>query len=178
MTHSVARLVRDRLDRLTDSLTPLRDRVRQAVAGEMAKAAAEALRDLLHAVLLRQSPTPLASPASPFAGSSPTTRNRWDEEDDVESGSWHDPAAWRPTASPAAVQATPSASSATAQALRTGVGLTTWLLHRRMPMLAGLGVGLLATLAMLSTHPLVQTGLAMAIAAAELVVMTESIPRP
>lgn len=176
MTLDVFRLIRERMDRLTESLVGLRDRVRHAVAGEMAKAAAEAFRDLLHAVLLRQARTPPApaAAASPFAGPTSTSGSRWDDdEDEDEHSRWHDPMPWRPAATPSQ-----TLQSIKAQALRTGVGLATWLLHRRVPLVAGLGAGLLAGVAALSTHPLVQTCLAVAVAAAELVAITESFPRP
>ncbi len=51
MTESFTHLTRDRLQQLSATLTTLRERVRDAVASEMAKAVGEALRDLLTAVL-------------------------------------------------------------------------------------------------------------------------------
>jgi hypothetical protein len=163
----ISRLIRDRMDGLTSSLTTLRERVRQAVAGEMAKAVAEALRDLLQAILIRDArPVVLESPpqSQPSAG-------RWDDDEDEE---WYEEP--RTALPPRYVPPTPANSRV--EALRTGVGITTWMLHRKMPLLAGLGFGLVAGLAALSTHPLVKTGLAVAAAAAELIAITQSLPSP
>jgi hypothetical protein len=165
----ISRLIRDRMEGLTSSLTTLRERVRQAIASEMAKAVAKALRDLLQAVLIRDV-RPVAPEVPPPP--SPPFTSRWDDDEDED---WHEPP--RSVAPRRDVPPPPLATSYV-EALRTGVGITTWLLHRKVPLLAGLGLGLAAGLAALSTHPLVQTGLAVAAAAAELIAITQSLPSP
>ena len=168
MFPDISRLIRDRMDGLTSSLTTLRERVRQAVAGELVKVVAEALRDLLQAILIRDA-RPVA-PAAPHS-SSPTSTSRWDDDEDEE---WYE----EPRSSPSPVYVHPQPANSRVEALRTGVGITTWLLHRKVPLFAGLGLGLAAGFAALSTHPLVQTVFAVAAAAAELIAITHSLPTP
>lgn len=176
MSITFTRLARDRLRRLADTLTTLRERVREAVAGEMGKAVSEAVRDLLTVLLARRvGETPAPPPAEPAA---PPPRSRWDDDDDEdEEERWHrEPV--RPALSPLPDDPTPSPAIAHAKAAHVGLRLTAWLLHRKVPVLAGLGAGLAAGLAALSAHPLVQTGLAVIAAAAELLAITEITPAP
>ncbi|CAN5474962.1 hypothetical protein BH11PLA2_BH11PLA2_29760 [soil metagenome] len=169
MSESFTRLARDRLQQLTITLTTLRERVRDAVASELGKAVGEALRDLLTSVLSRQTVRHPSTPAPAPASAYPPSRNRWEDDDESE---WYD----EPTASQPLVEAEPTPSPPTVDALKLGVSLTRWLLQRRVPIIAGLGVGLVAGLATLSSYPIVQTGLAVIAAAAELIAITEYFP--
>ncbi|CAN5579351.1 hypothetical protein BH11PLA2_BH11PLA2_48650 [soil metagenome] len=169
MTEQFTRLARDRLEQLSTTLTTLRERVRDAVASEMGKAVGEAIRDLLTAILNRQVPR-FATPPMPLQPSAPSqSSSRWDDDDEP---GWYDdlvPSTPRPFVEP--VQ--PSPTVPPVDALRLGVGLARWLLQRRMPIFAGLGVGIAAGLATLSNNPIVQTGLAVIAAASELFAITE-----
>ena len=165
MPEFYSRLARDRLQQLSATLTTLRERVRDAVASEMGKAVGEALRELLTAILTRK---PIPPPPVPVPPSESSPRNRWDDDDEQ---SWYDEPAVappRPTFEPSRDQ-----KMTPVNALRLGVGLTSWLLQRRVPILAGLGVGLGAALATLSCNPMVQTSLAVIAAASELLAITE-----
>ncbi|CAN5346244.1 hypothetical protein BH11PLA2_BH11PLA2_52330 [soil metagenome] len=164
MTESFTRLARDRLQQLSTCFITLRERVRDAVASEMGKAAGEAFRDLLTAVISK-------STIAYRAAETPSDDHRWDEDEEPH---WHDEPrrstspGWQ---SPAAVP-TPSLVSP-AVTIGLGVRVSRWLLQRRVPIWAGLGAGLLASLATLSQHPLIQTGLGVVAAAVELLAITE-----
>ncbi|CAN5183569.1 hypothetical protein BH11PLA2_BH11PLA2_07760 [soil metagenome] len=170
MTESFTRLARDRLQQLSNCFITLRERVRDAVASEMGKAAGEAFRDLLTAVISKS--TNAYRQAEPTSPPRTTDHHRWDEDDDEPH--WHDeprrsasPGWQSPTAVP-----TPSLVSP-AVTIGLGVRVSRWLLQRRAPIWAGLGAGLLASLATFSQHPLIQTGLGVVAAAVELLAITE-----
>lgn len=168
MTESFTRLARDRLQQLTATFTLLRERVRDAVASEMGKALGDALRDLLMAILNRRSVTRPVSPGEEEPARS--TADRWDDEREA---TWDDEstAGVRPPYQPVLVPAPPAADPATAVSL--AVTVTRWLLKRRVPIWAGLGVGLVAGLATLSGHPVVSATLAAVAAATELLALTD-----
>ncbi|CAN5393565.1 hypothetical protein BH11PLA2_BH11PLA2_23650 [soil metagenome] len=169
MTESFTRLARDRLQQLSTCFITLRERVRDAVASEMGKAAGEAFRDLLTAVISKSANAYRAAETPPPPRS--TDHHRWDEDEEPH---WHDeprrsasPGWQSPTAAP------PPAIVSPAVTIGLGVSVGRWLLQRRVPIWAGLGAGLLAGLATFSQHPLIQTGLGVVAAAVELLAITE-----
>ena len=166
MTDQFTRLARDRLQQLASTLVTLRERVREAVASEMGKAVGEALRDLLTAILNRNTSRMPSPPVHPTAPPPPASSTRWDDDDDE----YFDDHAAEPTLPKPHRGPVPQPP---VDAVRLGFGLARWLLQRRVPILAGLGVGLAVGLATLSSHPIVQTGLAVIAAATELAAITE-----
>ncbi|CAN5597087.1 hypothetical protein BH11PLA2_BH11PLA2_45750 [soil metagenome] len=169
MTESFTRLARDRLQQLSTCFITLRERVRDAVASKMGKAAGEALRDLLTAVLSKSANAyRQAEPPSPPRT---TDHRRWDDDDEPH---WNDDPRYATSPdwqSPAATP--PHSPSSPAVTIGLGVSVTRWLLQRRVPIWAGLGAGLLAGIATLFPHPLIQTGLGVVAAAVELLAITE-----
>ncbi|CAN5646039.1 hypothetical protein BH11PLA2_BH11PLA2_52070 [soil metagenome] len=155
----------DRLQQLSTCFITLRERVRDAVASEMGKAAGEALRDLLTAVLSKSANAHRM--AEPQSTPRTTDHHRWDDDDEPH---WNDEPRYATSPdwqSPAAT-ATHSPSSP-AMTVGLGVSVTRWLLQRRVPIWAGL----LAGFATLFPHPLIQTGLGVVAAAVELLAITE-----
>jgi hypothetical protein len=159
---TLATLAQERVLRLTATLSNLRDRVREAVAGEMGRAVGDAVRDLLTAALHRQAPSP---PTYSRYGPGPSRAHEdepedpWDDEEDG-----HEPLPVRhrieesesPTATPEA--ASPPKRWATA--VTVGFALARWLVTRRLPTLPAIAAGIVATAVLISGGSLVPTSLA------------------
>ncbi len=168
MTEPYTRLARDRLQQLASTLATLHERVRDAVASEMGKAVGETLRDLLTAILNRNATRTSRPPERHYEAASPSSARHWSDDDD----DWRDDRV--PMSSPTFTEPSPAPiSPQPVDAVRLGFGLAHWLLQRRVPVLAGIGFGLAAGLATMSSYPLVQTALAVIAAATELLVITE-----
>lgn len=156
----------DRVRQLAATLGELKLRVRRAVATETGKAVAETVRDVLTAVL---SGSFLSDPyhASPNYGAS---RARWDD-DDRDRSRWDDEDAdeYRPRYSrssdeePARVERPrwPAVLTLTSAAVKGWVS-------RRLPGWAAAAVGVMATAAAVIGGPLLQAGLSLAGATADL----------
>jgi hypothetical protein len=155
-------LAHDRVRRLTATLSNLRDRVREAVAGEMGRAVGDAVRDLLTAVLHGREPIP-PTPPRYHPASSPVDEygpeDPWDDEED-----WHEPPRTRTRLDepepPNAEPATASSPRRWATAVTVGFALARWFVARRLPTLPALAVGIVTTAVILSSGSLVQTSLA------------------
>jgi hypothetical protein len=158
----------DRIARLAQSFVELKERVRDAVATEMGKVVADAVRDWITSELISRRPR-----------SQYTER---DEESRYDDG-WDDkPDGWEyaePIAVPEPESVEPrTQSSRWAAALSIGVVAFRWLIGRRLPMVPSLGVGVLAGLCTVAGGPLVQSLLAASTAAADLVGIARPEPHP
>jgi len=169
------------LRRLSRALFDLRDRVREALVGEVARAVGEAVHEIV-AVVLRGGPPPGATPPrdedhprrSPWVDpdadpwGEPPTPWHYDryatdfdrEPDDVEQP---DP--------PASVPRTPAGLGAVAAGLSAG----RWWLGRRGSVAEAVGVGLIVVLAVLVGGPLARAGAAIVSAAADVSAATDAL---
>ena len=176
------------LRRLSRALFDLRDRVREALAGEVARAVGEAVHEIV-AVVLRGGPPPAApsprtedqpgrSPwadadadADPWGDSSPPwpdDRYAADfdrEPDDVE------PPPVNYDEVPGAKPRTPAGLGAVAAGLSAG----RWWLGRRGSVAEAVGVGLIVGLAVLVGGPLARAGAAVMSAAADVSAATDAL---
>jgi hypothetical protein len=184
VTSPVLASVRDRLVRLADTLGHLKVRVREAVATELGRAVADAVRDLLTAVLRsrpvvdedaderrsRQGPTdPRADrrpPRDPWADDDP---DPWAGDDPRE-----DPDEHRHQPEPSTTS--PPRSASWASAVSVGAVLARWLLTRRLTLWPCVGVGVALGAAALAGGPAVRAVLAAVATAADLVSLTQSPP--
>jgi hypothetical protein len=128
-----------KLNALASTLETLKSRVREAMAGEMAKAVGEAVRDVLIVVLCDQ----FAAASSPYRSSGTASwhaereRDEW-EEDDYPRNDWRE-------AVRTAVPPVP-----TAAAVAVGVQVGRWCFRRYGVLPLSLGAGALATVIGLS----------------------------
>ena len=174
------------LRRLCRALLDLRDRVREALAGEVARAVGEAVNEVV-AALLRGGPPPAAPP--PRGGDRPG-RSDWADPDDdpwgdhqphgpddryaadfdrapggVETPPVHD------DGPPASMPRTPAGLGAVAAGLSAG----RWWLGRRGSALEAVGVGVVVALAALAGGPLARAGAAVVAAAADVSAATDAL---
>jgi hypothetical protein len=127
-----------KLNELASTLETLKVRVREAMAGEMAKAVGEAVREVLIVVLCEK--------FAETTRSYPPSRNaRWrgEHEDDEWEDDYHH-SGWKEVANTAVPQVS------TAAALAVGVHVGRWLFRRQGSMPLSLGLGALTTLLGLS----------------------------
>jgi hypothetical protein len=128
-----------KLNALASTLETLKSRVREAMAGEMAKAVGEAVRDVLIVVLCDQ----FAAASNPYHSSESSAwhrdneRDEWDEDDNPHPG-------WREIAR-TAVPPVP-----TAAAVAVGVHVGRWCFRRYGGLPLSLGAGALTTIVGLS----------------------------
>ena len=163
MTHeSSPTLAQNRILRLTDTLSQLRDRVREAVASEMGRAIGDAVRDLLTAVLHRGS-SPLVNPTPPPRPSSSRYYEDQPEDPWNEDPDWEEP---HPPRSRPEEQENPlpeSAPQSTARSWTTavtmGAALARWCLQRKMPTLRSISLGIVTAVVTLSAGPILQSSL-------------------
>ena len=153
------------LRRLSRARFDLRDRVREALAGEVARAVREVV-----AVVLRGGPPPAAHP--PHNDGYPPGRSPWVDPDADPWGDppppWHDdrdgtdfdrePDDVEQPDPPASVPRPPAGLGAVAAGLSAG----RWWLGRRGSVAEAVGVGLIVGLAVLAGGPLARAGAAVA----------------
>lgn len=174
------------LRRLSRALLDLRDRVREALAGEVARAVGEAVNEIV-AVVLRGGPPPAAPSArnEDYPG-----RSHWADAEADPWGDhrppWHDdryaadfdrepddvetPPVERPDP-PASTPRTPAGLGAVAAGLSAG----RWWLGRRGSVVEAVGVGLIVVLAVLAGGPLARAGAAVVSAAADVSAATDAL---
>jgi len=161
-------LVADTLIELADTLSDLKDRVRVALAGELARVVADAVRDTLQTVLRRE-------PGGAIPSSSPTVRP-WHAPTDP----WaDDPSGWESAGSSPddAVSAAGTAGQAgfdptAAVALAAGAGVARWWARRTGRLAAAAGLGL-AVAALGSFGPAGRAALAVLAAATDLLAVPD-----
>jgi hypothetical protein len=154
----------EQVARLTLALVRLKERIREAVAHEVGKVVADAVRHWVTAAL---QPLP-----DPDRWTGPEGPDRYDAGWDDEPEEWNrEPAVMVRTPEPAAPP------TRWAAALSVGAVATRWLIARRLPFVPSLGVGALAGVCALAGGPLVQSALAAASAAADLARIGRPEPR-
>jgi hypothetical protein len=167
------------LRRLSRAMADLRERVRLALAGEVARVVADAVREVVAAALKGDPP-----PAGDTPARRPHHPDPW-REDDVDP--WDDRPDWRdgeydrdaaveeedvqPVAAP--INPTPAAPAAVA----VGVAAGRWWLRRRGSVLEAVGIGPVVAVAVLAGGPLVRTSAAVVSAAADLSAATDALGR-
>ena len=153
----------ERLAHLADSFQQLKERVRDAVAAEMGKVVADAIRDWITTALQGRMAARFRTHDAEY--SSP----RYSE-------GWNDDAPWageEPHREAPAYETPPEPKvSGWAAALSLGFVAAKWLLVRRLPLVPSVGAGMLLGTFALVGGPLVQASLAAAAAAADLVTIT------
>ena len=174
------------LRRLSRALLDLRDRVREALAGEVARAVGEAVNEIV-AVVLRGGPPPVTTPprdenypgrshwadaeADPWGDHPPSWPNdRYDPDFDREPDEVETPPVEHPDP-PASTPRTPAGLGAVAAGLSAG----RWWLGRRGSVVEAVGVGLIVVLAVLVGGPLARAGAAIVSAAADVSAATDAL---
>ena len=119
---------------LADQLVELRARVREAVAAELGRVVADAVRDLLTAALRGRSPD---SERPTYRRPGPVRTDPWDDDtddwgQDGEDDYRHDPGDPGGHLSPGPATDNPRSSTPWATALSAGIVATRWLLARRL----------------------------------------------
>lgn len=182
----MATLVTAPLRRLAGAMADLRARVREALAGEMARAVAEAVREVVAAALRGGATTcPVPADVRPararhdWADPDP---DPWDDRpdwarDDGDEDDERGPAAYGavtpgPDSAPVPPAPVPPAAPA---AVAAGVSAGRWWLRRRGSVVEALGVGVLVTLAVLAGGPVAGAGAAVVAAAADLTAATDAL---
>ena len=176
------------LRRLSRALLDLRDRVREALAGEVARAVGEAVNEIV-AVVLRGGPPPATpSPrnedhsgrshwadaeadADPWGDHQPSwPDDRYADDFDREPDDVETPPVEHPDP-PASIPRTPAGLGAVAAGLSAG----RWWLGRRGSVAEAVGVGLIVGLAVLAGGPLARAGAAIVSAAADVSAATDAL---
>jgi hypothetical protein len=167
--------ITDQLRHLAGTLAELQGRVRRAVAGEVGKAVADAVAEVLAAALGGPMPTPawVGRPAryDPYAG----RPDRWDDPDDP---GWDPEFARlrRPAAGSAAGEPGPAAGEALAPAaLAVAVAAGRWWLARRGSPWQAAGAGVAAGAALLAGGPAARSALAVLLAVHRLLSATDAL---
>jgi hypothetical protein len=152
---TLANPLTDRLVRLTQAFQQLKERIRDAVALEMGKVIADAVRGWITSALQTRREPLRYEPEYP---------SRYDDGWDDSHEDWNTP---EPEFVPQTVEPT-TKPTRWAAALSIGMVTARWLIARRIPFAASLGVGVLAGACALAGGPLVQSALSTASAAADL----------
>ena len=152
---TLANPLTDRLVRLTQAFQQLKERVRDAVAHEMGKVVADAVRGWITAAL--------QSRREPLHHAEAEYTSRYDDGWNDDPDEWHDP---EPVAVPRAVE--PVKPTRWAAAFSVGLVTARWLMARNLPFAASLSVGAIAGACALAGGPLVQSALSAASAAVDL----------
>ncbi len=171
------------LRRLCQALLDLRDRVREALAGEVARAVAEAVNEVVAAVL-RGGPPPVAPPrdggrtgrshwadADSWGDSSPPWPDGRDDADFGREPDGVETPTPEPEEPPASMPRTPAGLGAAAAGLSAG----RWWLGRRGSVAEAVGVGVIVALAVLAGGPLARAGAAVVSAAADVSAATDAL---
>ncbi len=179
-------LVRAPLRRLAGAMADLRDRVREALAGEMARAVAEAVREVVAAALrggATTAPVPAdVRPARARGRWADPDPDPWDDRPDWARGDIDDDDEQYPPAygvtppetdlrDPAPPAGPPTAPAAVA----AGVSAGRWWLRRRGSVVEAVGVGVLVALAVLAGGPAALAGAAVVTAAADLTAVADAL---
>ena len=157
----------DRLVRLAESFQQLKERVRDAVATEMGKVMADAVRDWVTTALQGRMPTRLSPEETEFA--SPRSSDGWDDDHWAEEEPHYEAPVHDASPEPKV--------SSWAAALSLGFVAAKWLIIRRLPFVPSVGAGVLLGAFALVGGPLVQASLAAATAAADIVAITRTEQR-
>ena len=175
-------VVTEQLRRLAGTLADLQGRVRQAVAGEVGRAVAEAVDEVVVAALAGQlaarpawaGATARYDPYGP-GRSSGYAADDWDDPD----ARGRDPARARPRRTPAAPTADgrgPAAADPVGPAaLAVGVAAGRWWLARRGSPWGAAGAGLAAGAALVAGGPAARAALAVLLAVHRLLAATEAL---
>jgi hypothetical protein len=133
-----------RLNKLADLLLELKDRVRQAITGELGRIVARTVEDAVHSVLRRGDDPPTPQRETPFKEPSDTPNRpgpAWDE--DPWNDRFDDPDRFDPELDREPVTEVPNDSSRTERwrcALDLGTAVLRWWLLGRWTPWVGLGV--------------------------------------
>jgi hypothetical protein len=164
---------------LADQLVELRSRVREAVAAELGRVVADAVRDLLTAFLRGRPPD---RPDVPDRRSGRSRADPWDDDpddwrrgDDDGYGRNDDELDGR-SRRPMTGGHDPPPPTSWASALSAGITATRWLLAQGLRAWPCVGAGIVVGAASLAGGPAVRTVLAAAVTALELVCLT--LPGP
>ncbi len=177
-------VIRTQLSRLAGTIAELKERVRTAVAGELGRAVAGAVQQVVQAAVAGRADAP--RPEFPPAYRRPAPPGRWDDEDDEDDDRWGRPRdpwaddpddeydrAGRPAA-PLRHDDPPPADPGVTAAVAAGVAAARWWVTRKGTWLAaglGLGIGLLGVLG----GPVVRTTVALVAAAADVLAATDAL---
>lgn len=174
-------LVKQRVGKLAESLTELKVKVRAALAGELASAVGNAVRDVLVIALIDRMIAP--------SRSSPQRHTGWrDDEYDRDRDRWEDRDPWSERDEYGTQHGTykreerdedeevkPSRTVPAVAAVAVGVNVGRWWLARKGSMVAALGLGALATALGVTGGPL---ALAVIAAATDLLTAESALVRP
>jgi hypothetical protein len=156
-------------------MAELRERVREALASEMARVVAEAVREVITAVL-RGGPMPYGRGPTPAR---PVTADRWDDPDPWDESDPYgrvEPVHHHiEDDTPAPTGAATRSMAVAPAAVASGVSAGRWWLRRRGSAVEAIGVGVLVALAVLSGGPVVRMSATVAAAAADLAAVTEAL---
>jgi hypothetical protein len=158
-----------RLHRLSETLGELKERVREAVAGELSRVVASTVQDVVHAFLRGQ-------PPSPPPRETPPERPHWRDDDPWadEADRIEDPP--EPRDEPDIEDETPAPPAAERwqRALELGTTVLRWWLAGRWKPFVGFGVAGLAGAAAWWGGPVVHAGTSVILSAAELIALGSS----
>ncbi len=186
----MATLVTAPLRRLAGAMADLRDRVREALAGEMARAVADAVREVVATALrggTTTAPLPVdVRPARARGHWADPDPDPWEDRpdwarDDVDEDDERGRAAYGapfPEAGPDTdlrAPVPPGGTPAAPAAVAAGVSAGRWWLRRRGSVVEAVGVGVLVTLAVLAGGPVALAGAAVVTAAADLSAVTDAL---
>ncbi len=143
-----------RLRHLTDTLSTLRERVREAVATELGQAVGQAVQDVLQT--LASGRTNHLRPTAGSRSRSSTATAAWDDDSDR----WDDESV--AVRKPDATNSDKRHPNRCLAAVGTATRIWTWWRTQRGPAWMGLGLGLLAGAAAWTGGPLLTAGLSLA----------------
>ena len=151
-------VVRQQLMALAEVIAELKERVRVAVAGELAKAVSGAVHQVVEAMVAGRTNRPV--------------NRHWDDDDDRWAGPAH---RWADDPVEDSTRDPRSAGPTVAAAVAAGVGVARWWLARQGTLFVaaglGLGVGLLGVVG----GPLARTAVAALAAATDLLTATDAL---
>ena len=152
-----------RLHRLSDTLGELKERVRDAVAGELSRVVAQTVQDVVHSFVRGQPPPP--------APEVPPERRGWRDDDPWADEADRDEYSPEPRYEPDIEDdlPTPPTAERWQRAFELGSTVLRWWLAGRWKPLVGLGVAGLAGAAALWGGPTIHAGTHVILSAAELI---------
>jgi hypothetical protein len=163
----VSRFICTRLRGLADEVGTLKERVRIAVAGELAGAVAGAVQDVVRAAVAGR---PLPAPRTPARSRSSDTwaddRDSWDDDSDDDG---------RPGTARGTLRPDEFASGERVVALAAAVQVGRWWLARRGSVLGATGIGLAAAITGLFGGAVVRAGLTALGVTTDLLAVTASL---
>ena len=162
----MSRFIATRLRGLADEVGTLKERVRVAVAGELASAIADAVKDVVRAAVAGQ-PVP-----APTMRARPRQYDDWDDERDAWSG---DADRYGGSGRSQGSRSDEFAASERVVALAAAVQVARWWLARRGSVVGATGVGLAAALTGLFGGATVRAGLTAVGVTTDLLAVTASL---